>query len=149
MSPIPRRSLGLAGAVAALAALLPGAARAQAGDAGAKKNKVVFQISDNDPAKWGLALNNARNAQAELGKNAVDIEIVAYGPGIAMLEGASPVAPRVATALESGVKVVACENTMKAQKLVPADMLAGIGYVPSGVVELMLKQQQGYAYIRP
>jgi intracellular sulfur oxidation DsrE/DsrF family protein len=33
-------------------------------------------------------------------------------------------------------------------KLVPADMLPDIGYVPSGVVEVMKKQQQGWAYIR-
>ena len=30
-----------------------------------------------------------------------------------------------------------------------ADMLKGIGYVPAGVIELMQRQQQGYAYIRP
>lgn len=149
MTTISRRSLGLTGAVAALAALLPAAARAQATGVGAKKNKVVFQVSDNDPGKWGLALNNAHNVQADLGEDTVDMEIVAYGPGIAMLKGGSPMAQRVTAALKSGVKVVACENTMKAQKLTYADMLPDIGYVPAGVVELMQKQQQGYAYIRP
>ena len=29
------------------------------------------------------------------------------------------------------------------------DMLSTVGYVPSGVVEIMKKQQQGYAYLRP
>lgn len=48
-----------------------------------------------------------------------------------------------------GIKVVACENTLAAQKLAKADMLPDIGYVPAGVIELMNKQQQGYAYIRP
>ncbi|MEO7335488.1 MAG: DsrE family protein [Caldimonas sp.] len=113
------------------------------------KNKIVFQVSDADPAKWGLTLNNVRNVQTELPEDDVDIEVVVYGPGITMLKGGSPMAPRVAEALKSGVKVVACENTMKTQKLVYADMLPDIGYVPAGVVELMRKQQQGYAYIRP
>ena len=40
-------------------------------------------------------------------------------------------------------------KTLTAQKLVHADMLANISYVPAGVVELMRKQQQGWAYIRP
>ena len=66
-----------------------------------------------------------------------------------MLKGDSPVAKGVAEALKTGAKVVACENTMKGQKLGYADMLPNIGYAPSGVVELMRKQQQGYAYIRP
>lgn len=147
---ISRRSLAFHAGAAALAVLLPAAARAQSGAAAATaKSKLVLQVSDNDPAKWGLALNNARNVQVDLGDDAVDMEIVVYGPGIAMLEGGSPVAPRVAAALASGVKVVACENTMKARKLTPADMLPGIGYVPAGVTELMKRQQQGYAYIRP
>jgi intracellular sulfur oxidation DsrE/DsrF family protein len=38
---------------------------------------------------------------------------------------------------------------MRAQKLTHADMLNGIGYVPAGVVTLMQRQQQGWAYIRP
>ena len=45
--------------------------------------------------------------------------------------------------------LVACENTMKGQKLTQPDMLKGIGYVPAGVVEIMQKQQQGWAYLRP
>ena len=37
---------------------------------------------------------------------------------------------------------------MNGMRLTPADMLPEIGYVPSGVVEVMRKQQQGWAYIR-
>jgi hypothetical protein len=49
------------------------------------KSRVVFQVSDGDAAKWGLALNNASNVQQELGADKVEVEIVAYGPGIGML----------------------------------------------------------------
>jgi intracellular sulfur oxidation DsrE/DsrF family protein len=115
----------------------------------AQRNRVVIQVSDADPAKWNLALNNARNLQSDLGVGNVDIEIVAYGPGIGMLKLDSPVANRVGEAGAAGVKVVACEITMKGQKLIRADMLDGIGFVPAGVVELMSRQQQGWAYIRP
>jgi intracellular sulfur oxidation DsrE/DsrF family protein len=38
---------------------------------------------------------------------------------------------------------------MRGQKLTHADMLLGIGCVAAGVVELMQRQQQGCAYIRP
>ena len=135
-------------AIAALAAagllVSPVSALAQA-----PANKVVLQVSDNDPAKWNLALNNAKNLQADLGEKNVEIEIVAYGPGIAMLKADSVVGNRIAEATGGGVKVVACENTMRGQKLTKPDMLASVGYVPAGVVELMQKQQQGWAYLRP
>ena len=113
------------------------------------KNRIVVQVSDNDPAKWNLALNNARNLQTDLGAQNVEIEIVAYGPGIGMLKSESVVGNRIGEALSSGVKVSACENTMRGQKLAKSDMLDGIGYVPAGVVEIMQKQQQGWAYLRP
>ena len=41
----------------------------------AAKHRVIFQVSDNDPGKWNLALNNARNMQQDLGERNVEIEI--------------------------------------------------------------------------
>jgi intracellular sulfur oxidation DsrE/DsrF family protein len=148
---IPMPALRLLGpiAIAVLLCAGPVAPVLAAGAAGTPQNRVVMQVSDNDPGKWNLALNNARNLQADLGKGNVEIEIVAYGPGIGMLKAESPVANRIADALGSGVKVSACENTMRGQKLTKDDMLGGIGYVPAGVVEIMQRQQQGWAYLRP
>ena len=138
-------------AVVALAVFVSAVCAAETGAqaVGAPKNRVVMQVSDGDPAKWNLALNNARNLQADLGAANVEIEIVAYGPGLGMLKRDSSVATRVDEALTSGVKIVGCENTMHAQKLAQADMLPAIGYVGAGVVEIMQRQQQGWSYLRP
>jgi intracellular sulfur oxidation DsrE/DsrF family protein len=114
-----------------------------------KPNRIVFQVSDADPGKWNLALANARNVQAEFGKGNVDVEIVAYGPGIGMLKAGSPVKDQIDAAMGSGVVMAACENTMRNMSLTPQDMLPQVGYVPSGVGELLKKQQQGWAYVRP
>ena len=109
--------------------------------------KVIFQVSDNDPAKWNLALNNAKNVQKDL--TGAVIEIVAYGPGIGMLKGDSEVANRVSEAADSGIKIVACGNTMRGAKLTKEDMNPKVGYVQAGVVELMVRQMEGYTYVRP
>ena len=114
-----------------------------------RKERVVIQVSDSDPKKWHLALNNAKNIQADLGAGKSEVEIVAYGPGIGMLKADAEVANRIEEAVAGGVKVVACENTMKAQKIGRDEMHTKIGYVAAGVVELMRLQQQGWAYIRP
>lgn len=145
-------SSGKRGFVAAAGGLLAGAflaSRAHAGESAARPNKLVIQVSDNDPGKWGLALSNAQNVLHDLGAETVSLEIVVYGPGIGMLRKESPMAARIAAALKGGMQIVACENTLRAQQLTHADMLPDIGYVPAGVVELMKKQQEGYAYIRP
>jgi intracellular sulfur oxidation DsrE/DsrF family protein len=138
-----RTLLGLLGLGAAAPAL------AQQKEPAARKNRVVLQVSDNDPARWNLALNNAKNVQADLGKDKVQIEIVAYGPGLAMLKAESPVEARLAGALDDNVGLIACENTMHNQKLTRNDMYSGIAYVPAGVTHLMKRQQEGWAYIRP
>ena len=143
----------LLGAVAGLLMVLPppapAADQAQPAKAAAAKYKVIFQVSDNDARKWNLALNNVRNIQQDLGRANVEIELVAYGPGLGMLKLESEVADRVADALGQGVAIMACENTMTNTRIRKADMLPDIGYVKAGVVELMVKQQQGYSYIRP
>ena len=115
----------------------------------ADKAKMVVQVSDSNPATWNLALNNIKNVQKDLGKDNVELELVAYGPGIGMLKADSEVANRIDDAVDSGVHVMACQNTMHGQKLTKEDMNAKIGYVPSGVVEILRRQQAGYAYLRP
>lgn len=146
---IARPSGLIAAVLLAWALCSSGVAGAQVQPGAAQRSRVVIQVSDAEPAKWNLALNNARNIQTDLGAANVDIEIVAYGPGIGMLKADSVVGNRVEEAGKAGVKIVACENTMRGQKLTQADMLSGIGYVPAGVVKLMQRQQQGWAYIRP
>jgi uncharacterized protein len=130
--------------LAGLFLLAPGVSQAQA-----QHYKVVLQVSDADPAKWNLALNNAKNIQHDLGKDNVQIEIVAYGPGLGMLKAESKVAPRLAEALDHSIGLLACENTMRNTKTPKSAMYNGIGYVDAGVVHIMKRQREGWAYVRP
>lgn len=139
----------LAATLATVPALAP--AQSSPGQAVQKSERyrVVLQVSDADPAKWNLAVNNARNVQNDLGKQNVDVEIVAYGPGLGMLKGDSKVAARLAEALDNNIGLMACENTMRNTKVGKADMYSGISYVDAGVVHIMKRQREGWAYIRP
>ncbi|RYG10117.1 MAG: hypothetical protein EON92_13325 [Burkholderiales bacterium] len=143
-----RRRFGQATVASAMVLAMPFLLNAHA-QAAPKRAGIVIQMSDNDPAKWNLALNNAKNLQDDVGAANVDIAIVAYGPGIGMLKLESPTGARIADAMKANVRVVACENTMRGQKLTKDDMLPAIAYVPAGVTEIMKKQQDGWAYLRP
>jgi uncharacterized protein len=146
MTTPPRRTFLVSTGATAGVAFAPALAAARA--APAPGNKAVFQVTDNDPARWNMILNNMANLQEGVGNEGVEIELVAFGAGLLMLKADSSVKQRVAEALKSGIQVNACQNTMRGMKFTPADMLPDIGYVPSGVVEVMRKQQQGWAYIR-
>ena len=112
------------------------------------KEQAIFAVSDADPQKWNLTLGNIANAIDGFGADGADIELVVYGPGIAMLKKDSPVAERLAAALKAGVHIAACQNSMRGFKLEQADLAPGVGVVPSGVVELIRRQHAGYAYVR-
>ncbi len=145
-----KRALALlTGLIFLLAAPLAAQVADKGKPAQAPRNKIVFQVSDNDPARWNLVLNNVKNLQKELGADNVKIEVVAYGPGINMFKLDSEVGGRLQEAADSGVKLAACGNTMKGAKLTMADMHPAVSQVPAGIVELMRKQQEGWAYIRP
>lgn len=113
------------------------------------KQGVVVQVSDDNLATWNQALNVVKNIQVEYGKDKVDVELVVFGNGAGLLKFDSQLANRIDDTMAGGAKVVMCQNSMKARKLTEADMHAGIGFVKAGVVEIIEKQKQGWAVLRP
>jgi intracellular sulfur oxidation DsrE/DsrF family protein len=120
-----------------------------AGSAPAPSYRVVFSVTVDDQHVWNEVFGNFHNIQRALGPKNVAIEMVVYGDGIAMLRDDSLVPNKVEEALAEGVKIVACENTMKAQNISRDHMLPNISYVEAGIVELIKLQAAGWAYVRP
>jgi len=134
--------------------LLPLAfATAQAGE----KHRLALQVSDNDPGKWNLTLNVAANVSKYYsGKGEeVEIEIVAYGPGLHMLRAdTSKVKPRLESFKQGmpNVAFFACENTlalMTRQEGKEPPLVENATRVPAGAVRLMELAAQGWAIQRP
>ena len=145
MKPIAAIPMFTALLLAVSAVLLPAQSHAQKSE----RHKLVLQVSTNDPAVWNLALNNAENVQEALGKDKIDIEIVAYGPGLNMLKAESKVAPRLNAALDHSVGLIACGTTMEKMKLTKVDLAAGSKVVPAGVIHIMQRQNEGWNYVKP
>ena len=123
----------------------------------AAMHKVAIHVDENDPARMNMALNNVANVKKyydSIGES-VEIELVAYGPGLHMFRSdTSPVKVRISVlSLEiDNLTFSACGNTHNAmQKKAGKDivLIDEANVVPSGVVQLITLQEQGYAYIRP
>lgn len=116
------------------------------------KHKLVIQVSTDDPRTQKIAMNNAVNLQKLYGLDNVDIEIVAYGPGLGMLTQKSKFADRVKSLAVQDIKFSACMNTMNKMKKklghLPA-LTDGVGSVQAGVARIVELQEEGYSYIRP
>ncbi|MFY9696580.1 MAG: hypothetical protein WA776_00245 [Xanthobacteraceae bacterium] len=134
-----------------------GGAHAQGG----KPHRIAIQVDQNDPAVMNLALNNAENIiEYYRGKGEdVDIEIVAYGPGLNMLRAdTSPVKDRIAQMASSDatfpakLAFSACNNTLQGMEKREGHAITIIPQakmVPAGVVRLSELEEQGWSYIRP
>ena len=114
----------------------------------AKKHNVVFQITDSDPVKLNQAMNSATGMQKNVGKDKINIEVVATGPGLDMLKLESPVGGRMSEAVKNGIVFVACGAAMKAMKVTEKDLLPGVIVVPGGLIEIMTKQEAGWTYLK-
>ena len=124
-----------------------------------KPHHVAIQVDQNDPQVMNLALNNATNViEYYRAKNEeVDIDIVAYGPGLHMLRAdTSPVQDRIKRlrdlAFPGKIQFSACNNTKQGMEKTEGKAISIVPdatIVPSGVVRLMELQEQGWSYIRP
>ena len=122
-------------------------------------HRIVIQVSQNDPGRMNLALSNTQNAiKYYTGKGeSIQIEIVAYGPGLNMLrQDTSPVKDRIkalkASAIGSDIRFSACHNTqmaMQKREGHPIAIIPEARVVPAGIVRLTQLQEEGWSYIRP
>lgn len=125
--------------------------------ADAKSHRVAIHVDQNDPAVMNLALNNAVNViqHYSAAGEEVEIELVAYGPGLHMLrDDTSPVKARVKSISESmpNVAFTACGNTVDAMKKAEGKevpLVSQAKVVPAGVVRLMELQEKGWSYVKP
>lgn len=116
------------------------------------EKKVVLQISDPDPFKQTLVLNVANNLIKHYGTDKVDIEIVAFGPGLRLLMDGNSNASRIDGLSDNGVRFAACKNTISAftktlghePKLLPQATP-----VSAGVVRIIDLTEKGYTLVKP
>jgi intracellular sulfur oxidation DsrE/DsrF family protein len=116
-----------------------------------KTHHVIFVVTSADKDDWNTAMLLADHFLAGIRPEPADVEVLAYGPGIdIMAKGATtnPIAAQMAALQKLGVHFVACENAMRAHHILKADLLPGVTSVPSGVVELVRRQEAGYAYVK-
>lgn len=117
------------------------------------EKKVVLQISDEDAYKQNLVLNVASNLIKYYGPDRVDVEIVAFGPGLRLLFAENDNGSRIESlANDSGVRFSACDNTVAnvTRVLGHAPVLnPRAGHVDAGVVRIMELIEQGYVLIKP
>jgi intracellular sulfur oxidation DsrE/DsrF family protein len=110
---------------------------------------IVAHITTEEVHNWQMALRNLRNLAQDdsVSTPAEQIQVVVNGPAIRFLLESSPDAAKVATMVDAGVAVTACENSLDRFGYDTAAIMNGVSIVPSGVAAFANAQQQGAVFL--
>jgi intracellular sulfur oxidation DsrE/DsrF family protein len=115
--------------------------------------RIVLQMGDGDAETQTRVLNVANNLIKHYGgPDFVDIEIVAYGPGLSLLFPGNAHAERISSLLANDVRFVGCMNTVESIERATGkrpDLIPAAIPVKTGVARLVERAQQGFVVIRP
>jgi intracellular sulfur oxidation DsrE/DsrF family protein len=117
---------------------------------GDRRHRVVVDVSADGPERWEGIIRNIENVRAALGETNVDVEVVVYGKALPLLLKTNAAQEeKLRTLSMGGVRFAACENTMKQRKVTHDNLFPFVHTVDSGAAELIRKQTDGWAYLKP
>lgn len=112
-----------------------------------KEHKVVFHLASSDTLVHKSLVKQLGNV-LDYWKNA-KIEVVVHSNGIVFMKQDEARYFKEIDALRGrGVVFAVCENTMKQRKLEKSQILTSATFVPVGLAEIILKEEDGWSYIK-
>ena len=116
------------------------------------EHRLIIQINTDDPRTQDIALSNIVNLQKHYGIDNIEIEVVAYGPGLHMLTSKSKVLQRITSLMQSDVLFTACGNTMDTiheSTGIRPEVIDGVDSVQTGLARIIELQEAGWSYVKP
>jgi uncharacterized protein len=110
------------------------------------KIKAIFHIDEIE--KWDLLIGNVENLLNSLESTEYEIEILANSKAVIQYKKDNDNS-KLEKLVDRKVNIVACNNALKSQGITKEMLPHYVKIVPVGVKELIEKQLEGYAYIKP
>lgn len=110
--------------------------------------KLIVHV--NQPERWPVVIGAVNNFLADAPE--AEVIILANGAG-ATVYGKPAGSEEPLEALEAlakrGVRLKVCLNALEANAIDPEAIPAFVAAIPSGMTELVRRQEEGFAYIKP
>ena len=115
------------------------------------KYRAVYQLNTADTSVISHALANIQNALNDPRlKGKLEMELVVYGGANILYRKDKPQYEKQLQNLQKqGVILAMCENTMRMRKISRDELFPFVSYVPTANGELIIRQQDGWAIVRP
>ncbi|MEB4589817.1 DsrE family protein [Candidatus Thiothrix sp. Deng01] len=115
-------------------------------------HRLVIQANKADTDEQDHILSNIVNLQKFYGMDNIEIEVVAYGPGIWLVTDKSKFVSRVQSLMLQNVAFTACGNTLdtiEASTGTRPTLLDDVETTPAGIARIIERQEQGWSYLSP
>ena len=109
---------------------------------------VIFHLDET--SKTWLSLQNIANLIIAMETNYTTIELLVNGEAVTeLIQSNQAMLSTMLSLHKRGVIFAACAHSLHHARISPTDLFEFVTIVPSGVAELVQKQSQGWAYIKP
>lgn len=120
-----------------------------------EKLKAVLHI--DEPGKWQLTLTNTKNFIEDVGLEHVVLEIVANAAAVQIFNSMDKnidqdirdLLKQMKQLSKNNVTIIACRNALKANSINEELLPDYVKVVPAGITRIIIKQNEGYSYIKP
>ena len=112
-----------------------------------KEHRIVFHLATSDTLAQKALVKQVSNVLEYW--NTARIEVVVHNNGINFMKlEEARFAKEIAALKQQGVVFAVCENTMKQRKIEKNQILQSAVFVPVGLAEIVLRQEEGWSYIK-
>jgi intracellular sulfur oxidation DsrE/DsrF family protein len=114
-----------------------------------KIHRVVVQLTSDGEEHWNAAINQIENLKKGLAPDSVEIELVTHGNAAGfVLAKNTAVSARIQKIEAAGAQVTFCANTQKKNGIQAEELTPGVTVIPSGIVQVVRRQEEGWSYIK-
>lgn len=112
-----------------------------------KAHRIVFHLSTSDTLAHKALVKQLSNVLDYW--NTAQIEVVVHNNGIGFVkQGETTFASDITALKNRGVVFAVCENTLKQRKIEKSQIVPSTVFVPVGLAEIVLRQEEGWSYIK-
>ena len=112
-----------------------------------KQHKIVFDFTKADTASFSTIVRHAKNIMSMTGN--AKLEVVCHGPGLDLLvKNKTTVQKEIEELSKLNVVFAACNETMKRRGVDKSQLLSQAIVVPAAILEISLKEQESWSYIK-
>ena len=115
-----------------------------------KVYKALYVIDVNKRAVMKKTINNIKNLLNDPRlKGHVKVELLAFSPGVHIYFKGNGFKNALLKLKKDGVEIAECANTLYELHIAPSKLYSFVKMVPSGQGEIVIRESEGWAYLKP